>query len=82
MFPPQGIFDVWGEGDSFEAMCDSIAAHPATGKAPYTGANSSFKVVLSTVGFKWRPEQYRQYVHEVVQVGVGGPAVRHDNDHM
>jgi hypothetical protein len=69
----QGIFDVWGEGSSFEEMLQSVASHPAHCKAPYLQRDASFKIIMSTVGFKWSGEQYKHYVHEVVEsVGFEG----------
>jgi tRNA (guanine10-N2)-methyltransferase len=63
----QGIFDVWGEGNSFEEMMQSVASHPAHCKAPYLQRDASFKIIMSTVGFKWIGEQNKHYVHEVVE---------------
>jgi hypothetical protein len=61
------MFDVWGEADSFEGMLEAVAAHPAHLKAPHLTPDASFKLILSTVGFKWREEQYKQYVHRAVE---------------
>ena len=69
----QGMFDVWGEADSFEGMLEAVAAHPAHLKAPHLTPDASLKLICSTVGFKWRGEQYKEYVHRAVEaVGFEG----------
>lgn len=80
--PVQGIFDVWGEGSSFEEMLQSIAAHPFHQKAPYLAPDASFKVVMSTVGFRWRPEDHKHYIHQLVEaVGFEGRVALDDPQH-
>lgn len=60
------MFDIWGEGSSFEEMLAAVAAHPAHLKAPFLAPDASFKVILSTVGFKWGEAQYQQHIRTLV----------------
>jgi tRNA G10 N-methylase Trm11 len=40
----KGIYDLWGEGDTFEEMRDAAVACPADKKTPYFAPELSFKV--------------------------------------
>lgn len=33
--PWQAFLEVWGEGESWEEMCEAVASYPAERKAPY-----------------------------------------------
>lgn len=73
---------MWGEGDTFEEMCQAVANHPQHLKAPYLAKDTSFKVILSTVGFNWRPEQYKDYVYRTVEaVGFDGDVALENPQH-
>lgn len=64
-------------------MLTAVAAAPDALKAPYTAAGASFKVVMSTVGFKWRPNQYRGYIFDLVRaIGFEGDVELENPDHM
>ncbi|WIA11111.1 hypothetical protein OEZ85_011255 [Tetradesmus obliquus] len=58
----RGIFELWGEGSSFEEMGAAVAALPAATKAPYCGPDTSFKVVLDAWGHSWSEEQQQQMI--------------------
>lgn len=60
------MFDIWGEGSSFDEMMVAVAAHPAHLKAPFLAPDASFKVIMSTVGFKWGEAQYHQHIRTLV----------------
>jgi tRNA (guanine10-N2)-methyltransferase len=57
LLTPQGIFELWGEGSSFEEMAAAVAALSAAAKAPYCGPDTSFKIVLDAWGHTWSEAQ-------------------------
>uniref|UniRef100_A0A1D2A5X4 tRNA (guanine(10)-N(2))-methyltransferase n=1 Tax=Auxenochlorella protothecoides TaxID=3075 RepID=A0A1D2A5X4_AUXPR len=44
------FLEIWGEGDSWEEMCDSITSYPAHLKAPYATEDQSFRFVVELWG--------------------------------
>jgi tRNA (guanine10-N2)-methyltransferase len=62
LFNPQGIFELWGEGSSFEEMAAAVAALPAAAKDPYCGPDTSFKIVLDAWGHTWSEAQQQDLI--------------------
>ncbi|XP_060175856.1 uncharacterized protein LOC132606399 [Lycium barbarum] len=46
----KGIFELWGEGSSFEELGESIKNYPDERKLPYLTPDSTFKIAVETFG--------------------------------
>eukprot|EP00249_Psilotum_nudum_P015771 c25510_g1_i1 orf=188-1663(+) len=46
----KGMFEVWGEGSSYEELQSAIVSYPEDRKTPYLGPDSTFKIVIDCFG--------------------------------
>ncbi|KAK2076934.1 hypothetical protein QBZ16_005162 [Prototheca wickerhamii] len=46
----KAFLEVWGEGESWEEMCEAVASYPAERKAPYAAEDQSFCFVVDMWG--------------------------------
>lgn len=46
----KGMYELWGEGGSYEELKDSVLSYPDEGKLPYLESNSTFRITVDTFG--------------------------------
>jgi len=46
----KGMYELWGEGGSYEELKDSILSYPDDRKLPYLESNSTFRITVDTFG--------------------------------
>jgi hypothetical protein len=46
----KGLYEVWGEGGSYEELEESIRSYPDERKLPYLNSGSTFKITVDTFG--------------------------------
>lgn len=46
----KGMYELWGEGGSYEELKDSILSYPDERKLPYLESNSTFRITVDTFG--------------------------------
>ncbi|KAJ7547194.1 hypothetical protein O6H91_08G073900 [Diphasiastrum complanatum] len=46
----KGMFEIWGEGTSYEELQTAIQSYPEERKLPFLGEESTFKIVVDTFG--------------------------------
>ncbi|KAJ7968142.1 tRNA (Guanine(10)-N2)-methyltransferase like [Quillaja saponaria] len=46
----KGMYELWGEGSSYEELKESILSYPDERKLPYLESNSTFKITVDTFG--------------------------------
>lgn len=46
----KGMYELWGEGSSYEELKDSIMRYPDDRKLPYLDSNSTFKITVDSFG--------------------------------
>lgn len=46
----KGIYELWGEGSSFEELEEAIKDYPDERKLPYIAAESTFKITVDSFG--------------------------------
>lgn len=46
----KGIYELWGEGSSFEELEEAIKAYPDEKKLPYLKSESTFKITVDSFG--------------------------------
>ncbi|KAL3693576.1 hypothetical protein R1sor_007227 [Riccia sorocarpa] len=61
----KGIFEVWGEGRTYEELRVSIEACPEEKKAPYLTPDSTFKIVVDTFGKILSLDEQTERIHSM-----------------
>lgn len=46
----KGIYELWGEGSSFEELEEAIKNYPDERKLPYITSDSTFKIIVDSFG--------------------------------
>lgn len=46
----KGMYELWGEGSSYEELEDSIRSYPEDRKLPFLDSGSTFKINVDTFG--------------------------------
>lgn len=46
----KGIYELWGEGSSYEELEESIRGYPEERKCPYLNSGSTFKITVDCFG--------------------------------
>lgn len=46
----KGIYELWGEGGSYEELEESIRSYPDETKQPYLESGSTFKITVDCFG--------------------------------
>lgn len=46
----KGMYELWGEGSSYEALEESIKSYPDERKSPYLKPESTFKITVDSFG--------------------------------
>lgn len=46
----KGIYELWGEGSSYEELEQAIRSYPDEHKLPYLAAESTFKITVDSFG--------------------------------
>lgn len=46
----KGIYELWGEGSSYEELEEAIRSYPDECKLPYLAAESTFKITVDSFG--------------------------------
>ncbi|MED6147882.1 hypothetical protein PIB30_048063 [Stylosanthes scabra] len=46
----KGMYELWGEGSSYEELKDSVLSYPDERKLPYLEAGSTFKITVDSFG--------------------------------
>ena len=46
----KGLFELWGEGNSYEELEESIKGYPEERKLPYLNSDSTFRISIDTFG--------------------------------
>eukprot|EP00887_Chlorella_sp_A99_P004084 scaffold23.g4084.t1 len=54
--------ELWGEGESEEALLAAVAAYPQELKAPYAAADQSFRFAFECLGFKMDSQARKQHL--------------------
>lgn len=46
----KGLYELWGEGDSYEELEEAIKNYPDERKLPYLACESTFRITVDTFG--------------------------------
>lgn len=58
----KGMYEVWGEGSSYEELEESIKSYPDDRKLPYLGSESTFKITVDSFGKVLSLEDQKQRI--------------------
>ena len=68
MSPPgilcRALFEVWGEGSSYEEVHAAVKQYPPELQAPFMAAHLSFKVVVESFGRGVKMEEQREKIDQ------------------
>lgn len=68
----RGMFELWGEGSSWEELQAAIEACPAELKDPWIGPEHKFKIVVDTYGCKFTMEQQLENIERLAFIPFKG----------
>ena len=46
----KGIYELWGEGSSYEELEEAVKSYPDERKLPYLASESTFKITVDSFG--------------------------------
>jgi len=46
----KGMYELWGEGSSYEELKESVLSYPDERKLPYLDSDSTFKITVDSFG--------------------------------
>lgn len=56
----KGIYEIWGEGSSYEQLEEAVNAYPDERKSPYLTSGSTFKVNIDSFGKTFSTEEQKK----------------------
>ncbi|KAK3260705.1 hypothetical protein CYMTET_30355 [Cymbomonas tetramitiformis] len=68
----KGIYEVWGEGTTWEECAEEIKKYPEERITPYTKENTTFKVVVEGFGKSITREEQMSYIHSMTFIDFQG----------
>eukprot|EP00850_Spirogloea_muscicola_P000378 SM000001S04780 [mRNA] locus=s1:2135765:2141850:- [translate_table: standard] len=77
----KAFFEVWGEASDYEGLEVAIAAYPPDRKAPYLGADTSFKYVVDCFGRILSMQEQQDRIDRVSYVPFQGRVQLRNPDH-
>lgn len=55
----KGVYELWGEGSTYEELEEAIKAYPDERKLPYLTSESTFKITIDSFGKAMRSEEQK-----------------------
>lgn len=46
----KGVYEIWGEGSSYEELKEAINSYPEDRKLPYLTPDSTFRIIVDSFG--------------------------------
>ncbi|KAL7157220.1 hypothetical protein ABFS83_02G063000 [Erythranthe nasuta] len=77
----KGIYELWGEGGSFEELEESIKSYPDDRKLPYISPGSTFKITVESFGKAISSEEQKDRMHKLEFISFKGRVDLKNPDH-
>ncbi|CAM6108617.1 unnamed protein product [Calypogeia fissa] len=71
----KGIFEIWGEGNTYEELKTSIESYPEEKMAPYLAEDQSFKIVVDAFGKVFTFEEQSERIKSLTYIPWKGHVV-------
>lgn len=70
----KGMYELWGEGGSYEELKDSVLSYPDERKLPYLDSDSTFKITVDSFGKVISLEEQKELIQGLsyIPFKVGG----------
>ena len=73
----KGIYEIWGEGSSYEELEESIRSYPEERKLPYLEPGTTFKITVDSFGkvisFQDQNDRIKGFTYIPFKVYVSAP---------
>lgn len=73
----KGIYEIWGEGSSYEELEESIRSYPDERKLPYLESGTTFKITVDSFGkvisFQEQNDRIKGFTYIPFKVYVNAP---------
>ncbi|PON56556.1 tRNA guanosine-2'-O-methyltransferase, TRM [Trema orientale] len=77
----KGMYELWGEGDSYEELEESIKSYPDERKLPYLESGSTFKINVDTFGKVLSLQDQNQRIQGLSYIPFNGRVNLKNPDH-
>ncbi|KAI4335515.1 hypothetical protein L6164_014153 [Bauhinia variegata] len=77
----KGMYELWGEGGSYEELKDSILSYPDERKLPYLDSSSTFKITVDTFGKVTSFQEQKELIQGLSYIPFMGQVKLKNPDH-
>lgn len=77
----KGMYELWGEGSSYEQLEEAVIAYPNDRKLPYLTSESSFRINLDSFGKTFSTEEQKDILNKLSFIPFKGKVNLKNPDH-
>ncbi|KAI9071479.1 hypothetical protein K1719_046556 [Acacia pycnantha] len=77
----KGMYELWGEGDNYEELKDSILQYPDDRKFPFLNSNSTFKITVDSFGKVISLQEQKELIQGLSYIPFKGQVKLKNPDH-
>ncbi|XP_010694965.2 uncharacterized protein LOC104907696 [Beta vulgaris subsp. vulgaris] len=77
----KGMYEIWGEGSSYEQLEEAVNAYPDERKSPYLTSGSTFKVNIDSFGKTFSTQEQKKLLDRLAFIPFKGKVNLRNPDH-